>query len=265
MRYAHAKRNPVVAVVLRQYLDVLVRPRGDLRLPERNKQVHHHGVLLCGGLDRRHERIDTDAVSRRDKHRIGVQGAQAGGLRIGNHVHLVEADKSAHLIGVYLGKHFAHHVELVGTHGTRRVHNDHGQIGFAHFVEGGFERLDQAVRQFLYEAHRVGEGRLRALRQGEAACRGVQRGEELVVGEHIRAGQAVHQRGLARVGVAGQDDAEDARARPFLSLGVAAFLHAFQLAAQHLDPVTHEPAVHLQLRFTLAETRAHAAAHAVRC
>ena len=116
-------------------------------------------------------------------------------------VYLVEDDNHRLATGVDFGKGLVYHGNLLLEVGVADVHHVEQQVGFADFVEGGFERFHEAVGQFADESHRVGE------QEGEVsedhlAHSGVEGGEELILGQHFRVGEHIHYGGLADVGVA---------------------------------------------------------------
>ena len=82
----------------------------------------------------------------------------------------------------------------------------------------------------------------------QLASRGVERGEELVRGIGVAAGQGVEQRGLAGVGVAHQGDRQDLGALARAPLHLALLLHRRELVLEHLDALAEQPAVGFQLR-----------------
>ena len=81
------------------------------------------------------------------------------------------------------------------------VHDVQQQIRLHHFLQRRLERLDQAVRQFADETDRVREQNILVRRQFQAARRRVQRGEQFILGQNVRAGERVEQGGFAGVGV----------------------------------------------------------------
>ena len=138
------------------------------------------------------------------------------------------------------------------------------KVGSGDFVERRLEGLDQGGGQLLDEADGVGDGDLAALGQFELAGGGVQRGEELVVAEHVGSGEPVDERAFPGIGITGQCHFEHAAAVPALTLQRAHVGQALKLAANARDALAHHAAVHLQLAFALTEAGSHAASHAVR-
>ena len=95
-------------------------------------------------------------------------------------------------------------LDLAFGFGARGVHDVQQQVGLPGFLEGCLERRHQGVRQVADEADRVGEQGLAAPLEPPLAGAGVERREEPVLDQHPRAGQGIHQRALAGVGVADQ-------------------------------------------------------------
>jgi hypothetical protein len=75
------------------------------------------------------------------------------------------------------------------TFGVGDVEHVDQEIGDDDLLERGLERLDQIVRQAADEADGVGDEQLLVVGQRELARGRVERGEELVLDEHVRAGE----------------------------------------------------------------------------
>ncbi len=114
------------------------------------------------------------------------------------------------------------------------------EVGVADLLHRGAERLDEVVGQVTDEADRVGQGVDPAARRLGPAHGRVEGGEQCVLHQHARAREAVEQRGLACVGVAGDGDRGHLVAAPFLPLDVAAGLHLRDLPA-HLRHLLADP------------------------
>ena len=129
-------------------------------------------------------------------HELGARIAPfKAGQRLGvQQIAFVEGGDCGNALGPYLVEHLAHGLDLPLE--LRRGGIDHVQdkVGSGDFVERRLEGLDQRGGQLLDEADGVGDGDLAALGQLELAGGGVQRGEELVVAEHIGSGEPVDER-----------------------------------------------------------------------
>ena len=77
----------------------------------------------------------------------------------------------------------------VGMGGVAHMQDD---VGLGNLLQGGAEGGDQLGRQLADEAHRVGQDGAAARGQPQAAHGRVERGEELVAGLHLGAGQALN-------------------------------------------------------------------------
>ena len=132
--------------------------------------------------------------------------AQCRAIRLADAIDLVEQQARRHGIGADLAQHLAADLELrlIGRIGG--VDDEQQQRGLQRFGEGGAERGDQIVRQLLDEADGVGDQHPRLCLRLQRAHRGVQGCEQLVLDQHLAAGERAHQRRLAGVGVADQRD-----------------------------------------------------------
>ena len=131
------------------------------------------------------------------------------------------------------------------------VHDVQQQIGLHHFFERGLERLDQSVRQFADETDRVGQQNILVRRQAQSARGRVERGEQFVLRQNVRAGERVEQGGFAGVRVT-----DDGCERPVIALAAVALRGTlaaddFEFARDFGDAILHAAAVGFQLRFTV--------------
>ena len=110
------------------------------------------------------------------------------------------------------GEHALHVARLRVGLGVRDVAHVQDEVGLDHLLERGAEGGDQHGRQIGDEADRVGQDDAPAALQAHLAHGRIERGEHLLLGEDVRAGDAVEQRRLAGVGVADDGDDRD-RAR----------------------------------------------------
>jgi hypothetical protein len=121
-------------------------------------------------------------------------------------------------------------------------------------LEGRGERLDEAVRQLADEPDRVGEHDLPAVLERQPAHGRVERREQPVLDQHVRAGDAVEQRRLAGVGVADERHGLDVLALALGRLRVADPGVVDEVALELADPPHDAPAVDLELGLTGAAT-----------
>ncbi len=106
--------------------------------------------------------------------------------------------------------------------------------------------------QLLDEADGVGQKDLFAARQLKLAGRGIERGEEAVLDQHLRAGQGPEQGRLAGVGVADDRHGLVRRAVTSLALVDTAGRDAGELPFQLVDSTDELASVDLELGFTRA-------------
>ena len=118
-------------------------------------------------------------------------------------------------------------------------------------------------RQVGDEADRVGEDDAPAAPQPHLAHGRVERGEHLLLGEHVRAGDAVEQRRLAGVRVADDGDDRIGHAAAPLAVQLARPHDDLQLLADGGDALVDHAPVELDLRLARAAEEAVAAALAL--
>ena len=113
--------------------------------------------------------------------------------------------------------------------------------------------------QLADEPDGVGEQHVLVGRQAQAARGGIERGEELVLGERGRAGERVQQRGFAGVGVADDGGERPVVAQASGALRLALAADDIEFLADLLDAFLHAAAVGLELGFAFAAAHADAA------
>ena len=91
----------------------------------------------------------------------------------------------------------------VGRGGVAHVQQ---HLGLLHFFKRGAKAGDQRVRQVADESDRVRQQNVAAAGQLDRAQLGIERGKHARRLQHLRAGEPIEQRALARVGVAHQRD-----------------------------------------------------------
>ena len=121
------------------------------------------------------------------------------------------------------------------------------QVGLPGFFQRGLEAGNQVVRQVANEAHRVAQQHGAPAGQVPPSGAGIQGMEEPVPSFHPGAGQRVHQRAFAGVGVADQRDGAGAVSGSHLAF-LTPHDHV-QLALQVVDAFFHQAAVFFQLLF----------------
>ena len=142
-------------------------------------------------------------------------------------VHFVEHHQRRLFLRADFLQHGIHGLNLLLGLRMADVHDVQQQVRLHDFFQRGLERLDQAVRQFADETDRVGQQHVLVRRQPQPARGRVERGEQHVLGQHVRAGERVEQGGFAGVGVA-----DDGGQRPVVALAAGALGRA--LAADEL-------------------------------
>ena len=193
----------------------------------------HLGIPRGGRFgDARHQAPfgrDAFAGERADEERPRICGTQRLHFVSIQAVALVVHGQALNPVGADLRQSLLHRAHLGLPVRRRRIHHMQDQIRAPHLVQGALEGLDEGGGQLLDETHRVGQGDFAAAVQFEAARGGVQRGEELVVGQHVRIRETVQQAGFARVGVARQRHFEHAGPVAHVPLRGADLLQVRQL------------------------------------
>ena len=133
------------------------------------------------------------------------------------------------------------------------------KVGIGELLERGAEGRDECCRKLVHESDRVRDQDRDAPGKTGPSCRRIERRERLIGDQHIRLGERVHERGLARVRIADKRREEEAfgRARSAGSFALPRDLR--ETLFQVLDPLPNDLPVALELRFART-TRADAAA-----
>ena len=141
------------------------------------------------------------------------------------------------------------------------VHHVDQQIGFAHLIQGRFERFDKMMRELADETDGVGEQE-RQIVDSDLADGSVERGEEFVLGKDVGFAHEVHERGFADVGISDECDTHHLAA--VLALGSHLTVDALEVFAKQSDAVVDDSAVSLNLRLTRTAVGAATAALTVK-
>ena len=120
----------------------------------------------------------------------------------------------------------------------------HQKVGFAHLIEGGFERFHQFGRQFADKADGIGE-QDGQVGDNDLAHRRIEGGEELVLGKDVRLAQQVHQGRFSDVGITYQRYTDGLS--PVFALGSHLTVDRGEFFLEQGDAVAHDTAVGLDL------------------
>ena len=223
--------NHFATVVGHQQLQLRTGPRD--RLADEPKQL----IDALPGPRRDHDVPRFTLAQSLDHERIGGIG-------------LVQDDDFRNMPCFDFGQHLAHRRDLALRVGMRDVDDVQDDVGVGNLLQGGAEGFHQLRRQRPDEPYRVGERVTDAVRCFRPADGRIQGGEERVLDEHSRIRQAVEQRRLAGIGVAGDCHRRHGIAAAVGALGFPCGLHGGDLPAQLRHPGTDAPAVQLDLRLT---------------
>ena len=166
----------------------------------------------------------------------------------GEPVDLVEHEQPLLLLEPERGEDLLDRLDLLRVPRVGGVHDVEQQVGVGELLERRAERVHEVRRQVADEAHRVGDDHLAVAREAQPAARRIERREELVLGEHVRVGERVEERGLAGVGVADDGEHRQAAVVPLLAPELAARAERLDAPLERGDPVAHAAAVDLELR-----------------
>lgn len=133
------------------------------------------------------------------------------------------------------------------------------EVGHDGFLERGFERLHEAVREAADETDGVGDEELVITGEVKLAGGGVEGGEEFVFGEDVGAGERVEEGGFAGVGVADDGGGGDGDAESAAALNAALLDDLDEFGFEAGDAVAHYAAILFELGFAFAAERAFAA------
>ena len=108
------------------------------------------------------------------------------------------------------------------------------------------------MRQSAHQAHRIDEHHRAPVRQRQGTRRGVKRCKQLILCQHARMGQRVHQRGFSGIGIANDRHCLHSVFIAPLPQADAPAFHNLELLFQRVDTAVDMAAVAFQLAFTRA-------------
>ena len=187
----------------------------------------------------------------RDGQAVGKLGQQGGcGIRVWQAINFVQGHDDRGLGGPQVVEHLPHRAALLQNVGMCYVNNVQKHVGLVDLFQGSTKGGHQHGGQLLDEADRIGEEHPPAAGQGHSSRRGIEGGKELVLHQHVGAGQGVEERGFAGVGVADQGDDGDGLPLAALPVLPAVGTHIFQFPTQMGNAPANLSLIHLQLCFT---------------
>ena len=192
--------------------------------------------------------IKPESGQRGNFHRVRQMGAQGNEIARGfRHVQLVKHRQHHFVVHADFAQHLVHGFDLMKHLRVRGVDHMDEQIRLDDFFKRGLERLDEVMRKFADEPHRVGEQRELVVRQFELARGRVERGEKFVVRQNARLGEGVDEGGFAGVRVTNQRDQRPPVAAASAPLFRTPAPHLLQAAAMALDVFDDAASVELEL------------------
>ena len=185
---------------------------------------------------------------------LAAFAAQDAGLLLfgGQEVDFVVEQELRHLGRADFGQHAVDVLHALLIVGLGNVGHMEQYVGLGGFLQRGGEGGHQAVRQVAHEADGVGEDDAVLTVEIQAAGGGVERGEELVFGQHVGFGEAVKQTGFAGVGVAHQGESGQAALLAGFAAGGTLAAHVGQAFFQGGDFLGDQAAVGFELGFARA-------------
>src|SRR5687767_2763693 len=122
------------------------------------------------------ELLETPILLRRDERSIREAPLQLVELGLVQEVDLVEGQHDRLLCELEVFQHRPHRVDLT-VRVTARVDEVQQQVGIAYLFQGRAERLDELMREFAHETHRVRQENLAVPLKLEAPSRRIERRE----------------------------------------------------------------------------------------
>ena len=185
-----------------QDLGLPIQPRRDVLAAPRHQQRHLERRMRDGVADDLEQPLGALAGERRDRDRAREAPRQPRPRRARDLVDLVEREDLGDVSRSDLAQHPAHGLDLLVQLRRCRVGDVQDHVGVGHLLERGSERLDQIVGQLAHEPDGVRQRRPTPARQLELAGGRVERREQLIGHQRVRAREAIEQRRLTGVRVA---------------------------------------------------------------
>ena len=177
-----ASRVPSPVCSSRTICAALVRELDEVAARVRHEQLERRLPRAASSAIALAQRVEPLAGQRRDEHGARVAGAQRARGPRRRAASILLKTSSCGLSAAPISPSTSRTARICSrSWACAGVDDVQQQVGLAHLVERGLERLDEPVRQLVDEADGVGERDLAALGQLEAARRRVERGEQLVV------------------------------------------------------------------------------------
>ena len=185
-------------------LPVGVGPGDQVPAGVRHHEVHGHARTrqeVLHALPEGVQALPGAGGDRQGPGQAGAQGRQGDGV---GQVGLVEHHELGDVQGAGdTGQDGVDGGDLAQGVGVGGVHDVEEQVGAGDLLQGGAEGLNELVGQVAYESDGVGQGVDAPVGGLGTPDRGIQGGEQGVLDHGLRPGEAVHEGGLAGVGVAG--------------------------------------------------------------
>src|SRR6266496_89681 len=125
-----------------------------------------------------------------------------------------------------------HRRHLVPPLGAAEIHNMNQQIGLAYFLESGPKRSHNVMGQFANKSDGVGKNDVELVGQGQAAQKGIERGEELAARDRAGMCESVKERGLAGIRVTDERDNRNGNAFSLFPAKLSVKPHPLDVPAQ---------------------------------
>lgn len=130
------------------------------------------------------------------------------------------------------------------------------EIGLDDFLERRLESFDEPMRQFANEPDRVGEQHILVGGEAQSTGRGIERGEQFILGQDLGPGERVEQSGFAGVRISDDRGEGPMVSLPSLALSGTLAADDLEFARDPRDPILNSAAVGLELRFTFTTPHA---------
>ena len=181
----------------------------------------------------------------RNEYRIGICAPKPLSLFIADPVDLVENQEGGSILNAEILEYQIDRGDVFFEFFVARIHYVKEQVRLDGFLERTPEGCDKVVGELPYESHRIRCEDVAIVAEVNASCRRIECGEEPVLDQDFRTGQALEQCRLTGICVANQRRLEDVFA--LLTCGFPLPSDLAERFLECVDARARRPAVYFQL------------------